>query len=257
MLTESAEVETDRRKLQRKRETRFYLITERGERYLAAVDGFATALARYQQVKLWSPEQIERRVREWTHTRLGNILLVKLASAARARGWELEWISESESRLYFSLNGKRYAHLPDERGILHIGDTRIHFVVEIDTTRSNADKLRKKIARCFASIVARLVPENPDERTTILFIMHSTERLKHVVEIAREIESDMDLTGLNLRRVAPILFGHQQMMFNPLETIDRANWVDMDGERVYCFPQFEAEKEFPTFRQTGRIIYST
>lgn len=256
-LTESAEVETDKRKLQRKRETRFYIITECGERYLAAVDGFATALARYRQVKLWSAEQTLRRAREWTHTRLGNRFFVKLACAARARGWELEWISESESRLYFSLNGKRRAHLPDGRGILHIGDMHIHFVVEIDTTRSNAEKLRNKIARCYASIAARIVPENPDERTTILFVTHSTERLQHVLQIARELESEMDSTGFNLRNVAPILFGQVQMLLNPNETIDRAKWVDMDGEPVYCFPQFELAPQVNDARRTGKVTYKS
>lgn len=256
-LTESAEVETDKRKLQRKRETKFRIVTEYGERYLAAVDGFATALAGYCQVKNWSREQTERRVREWTHTRLGNMLFVRMALAAHARGWELEWLSESASRLYFSVNGKRYAHLPDGRGILHIGETRNHFVVEIDTARSNADKLRTKIARCYASVVARLVPENPEEKTTILFITHSAERMSHLLQIAREIETEMDSTNSSLRRVAPILFGQAQMLVNPHETIDRANWVDLDGGRVCCFPQFESPIHSPEIVQTDRTVYKS
>lgn len=238
-LIESAEVETDTRKLQRKRETGFYFVTERGERYLAAVDGFATALAQYRQVKMWSPEQTQRRVREWTHTRLANLLFVKLTRAAHARGFELDWVPENESRLYFSINGERRAFLPDGRGVLHAGDKQIHFVVEIDTARSNADKLRRKIARCYASVVARLVPDNVQEQTTILFITHSTERMNHLLQIAREVEMEMDPAQTSLRRVAPILFGHQQMIVNPNETVDRATWVDLDGERRCIVFQFQ------------------
>ncbi len=254
-LMECAEVETDNRTRKRKRETGFYIVTERGERYLAALDGFATALAQYRQVKMWSPEQTQRRVREWTHTRLTNLLFVKLTRAAHVRGFELEWVSESESRLYFSLNGERRAFLPDGRGVLHAGDKHIHFVVEIDTARSNADKLRRKIARCYASVVARLVPDNVDERTTILFITHSTERMNHLVQIAREIELEMDPTQTSLRRVAPILFGQQQMMVNPHETVDRANWIDLDGERVVCFSEFESVTESQNRIQAGMVIY--
>lgn len=255
-LTESAEVETDKRKLQRKRETGFYIVTERGERYLAAVDGFATALAQYRQVKMWSPEQILRRVREWTHTRLANLLFVKLTHASHTRGFELEWVSENESRLYFSLNGERRAFLPDGRGVLHAGDKQIHFVVEIDTTRSNADKLRRKIARCYASVVARLVPDNVQEKTTILFITHSTERMNHLLQIAREIEMEMDPTQTSLRLVAPILFGQQQMIINPHETVDRANWMDLDGRRMYCFAEFEPPPLSAAMAQTGQVTYT-
>lgn len=257
VLTDAAEIETDKRKLQRKREIKYYIIVERGERYLTASDGFGTALARYRQVKLWSPEQTQRRVREWTHTRLGNMLFVKLTRAAHVRGWELEWLSESESRLYFSVNGKRQAFLPDGRGVLHAGDKHIHFVVEIDTTRSNADKLRKKIARCYASVVARMVPENPEEKTTILFITHSTERMKHLMQLAREIEIEMDPTQTSLRRVAPILFGQQQMIVNPRETIDRANWVNMDGEKEYCFAEFEVEEQVSIKGKVEIVLYKS
>ncbi|MDL1894756.1 hypothetical protein FBQ82_00645 [Anaerolineae bacterium CFX7] len=256
-LLESAQVETDNRKSKRKRETGFYVVTERGERYLAAVDGFATALAQYRQVNMWSPEQTQRRVREWTHTRLGNLLFVKLTRAAHARGFELDWVSESESRLYFSLNGERRAFLPDGRGVLHAGAKHIHFVVEIDTTRSNADKLRRKIARCYASVVARLVPDNVQEKTTILFITHSTERMNHLLHIAREIEAEMDPTRSSLRRVAPILLGQQQMIVNPRETIDRANWVDLDGKRVYCFSQFDSMTEPKTKSEIPKVIYKS
>lgn len=256
-LMESAEVETDKRKLQRKRETHFYLVTECGERYLTAVDGFATALAQYRRVKMWSPEQIQRRVREWTHTRLANLLFVKLTRAAHARGFELEWVPENESRLYFSLNGERRAFLPDGRGVLDAGDKHIHFVVEIDTTRSNADKLRRKIARCYASVVARLVPDNVEEKTTILFITHSTERMNHLLQIAREIEMEMDPSQTSLRRVAPILFGQQQMIVNPNETVDRANWVDLDGRRVFCFPEFEPVGMRSNVVHLGKVIYSS
>ncbi len=255
-LMESAEVETDKRRHKRKRETGFYIVTERGERYLAAVDGFATALAQYRQVKMWSPEQTQRRVREWTHTRLANLLFVKLTRAAHARGFELEWVPENESRLYFSLNGERRAFLPDGRGVLHAGDKQIHFVVEIDTARSNADKLHGKIARCYASVVARLVPDNVEEKTTILFVTHSTERRNHLLQIAREVEMEMDPTQTSLRRVAPILFGQLQMIVNPRETVDRANWVDLDGERVYCFSEFEALPETEGWIRTGRLLYN-
>ncbi len=254
-LMESAAVETDNRKHKRKRETGFYIATERGERYLAAVDGFATALAQYRKVKMWSPEQTQRRVREWTHTHLANLLFIKLTRAAHVRGFKLEWVPENESRLYFSLNRERRAFLPDGRGVLHADDKQIHFVVEIDTTRSNADKLRRKIARCYASVVARLVPDNVEEKTTILFITHSTERMNHLLQIAREIEMEMDPTRTNLRRVAPILFGQQQMIVNPNETVDRANWVDLDGERVYCFGEFEPTPLEPGITRTGQVTY--
>lgn len=256
-LTEAAEIETDKRKLQRKRETKYYITTERGERYLAAVDGFGTALARYRRIKLWSPEQTKRLVRQWSHTRLGNMLFVKLASAMRTRGWELEWLSETESRLYFSLNGKRHAFLPDGRGVLRIQDTRIHFVVEIDAARSNAEKMRRKIARYYAGVVARIVPENPGETLRILIVTHSTERMNHLLEIAREIEKEMDPTRSSLRRVAPILLGQQQMIVNPRDTIDRAIWIDLDGQRTFCFPQFESVLEPPARISTGRVIYKS
>ncbi len=256
-LMESAEVEADNRKRKRKRETGFYIVVERGERYLAAVDGFATALALYRQVKMWSPEQTQRRVREWTHTRLANLLFVKLTRAAHARGFELEWVPENESRLYFSLNGERRAFLPDGRGVLHAGDKHIHFVVEIDTTRSNADKLRRKIARCYASVVARLVPDNVQEKTTILFVTHSTERMNHLLQIARDVEMEMDPTLTSLRRVAPILFGQQQMIVNPHETVDRANWMDLDGRRVYSFSQFEPVVELEMKKENSRVIYES
>lgn len=257
VLTESAEIESDKRKLQRKREIKYYVTTELGERYLAAVDGFGTALARYRQVKLWSPEQTKRLVRQWSHTRLGNMLFVKLTCAVRTRGWELEWLSETESRLYFSLNGKRHVFMPDGRGVLRIEEARIHFVVEIDAARSNADKMRRKIARYYAGVVARILPENPNETLRILIVTHSAERMKHLLGIAREIETQMDPTRSSLRRVAPILLGQRQMIVNPRETIDRPNWIDLDGQRTFWFPQFESVAEPSDGIGTGRVIYKS
>lgn len=257
VMPESAEIETDKRKLQRRRGTRFFIVTEPGERYLAGVDGFGAALARYRKVKSWSPQQARRIVREWSHSRLANMVFLKLACAVRVRGWELEWLSEAESRLYFSLNGKRHAFLPDGRGVMHIENTQIHFVVEIDTARSNADKIRRKLARYYAGVVARILPENANETLRILIVTHSTERVRHLVGIAREVETEMDPSHSSLRRVAPILFGQQQMIVNPHETIDRPTWIDLEEQRMYCFPQFEPGTPLAHMPQTGRVIYKS
>ena len=132
-LMEAAEIAIDARKFKRKMETRYYVTTERGERYLAAIDGFGEALERYRKAKLWSPDQTNRLVRQWSHTRLGNILFAKLAQAIQSRNLQLEWLSETESRLYFSISGKQYVF--DKR-------KQHHAITENSTTCSLTSRSR-------------------------------------------------------------------------------------------------------------------
>lgn len=256
-MTVSASIEINARKLLRKRETKFYLVTERGERYLAAVDGFRTALVQYRKAKFWLPELTRRLTNQWSHTRLGNMLFLQLVRAARARSMEIEWLAESESRLYFSVNDKRYGALPDGRGVLRNGEMQLHFVVEIDTTRSSTEKLERKFSTYYASAVARIVSENPSETLRVLVITHSPERIVRLQQMARELEQAMDDTELPLRRVAPVLFTTFQMLVNTRDMLDRPIWTDMDGRRVYCFPQFEPMPLPPDTTRTGQVTYKS
>lgn len=257
MMREPAEVEIDKRKMQRKRETKYHLATELGERYLAAVDGFGTALERYRLVKLWSPDQTKRLVREWSHTRAANMLFIKLITTARAHGFGLEWLAETESRLYFTVNGKRHSFVPDGHGMFRIRDNIFHFVVEIDTARSNAEKMRGKIARYYMSAVDRILKENPNESISILIITHSSERMSHLSDIAREVAERMDPMHLSLLRSAPVFFGQIQVVVNPRANVDRPIWTDLEGQRVYCFEEFRPLPPKPNTMRTGEVTYKS
>lgn len=257
VMMEAAGIEMDARKFKRKMEIRYYVTTERGERYMAAIDGFGAALARYRQVKLWSPDQTKRLIRHWSHTRLGNILFVKLAQAIQERDLELEWFSEAESRLYFTVNGKRHAFLPDGRGMLKGKGRVVNFVVEIDTTRSNADKLRLKLARYYAGVMERILPENPNETLCILIITHSPNRMRHLIKIANEVTEQMDSGNNSLRRIAPVLFGQQQTIVLPKVVLDQPVWTDLNGQRTYCFEEFRPAPQKPNMMRTGRVTYKS
>lgn len=256
-LLEVAEIAMDARKFKRKMETRYYVTTERGEGYLAATDGFGEALERYRKAKLWSPEQTQRLVRQWSHTRLGNILFAKLALAMQARNLELEWFSETESRLYFSINGKQYAFLPDGRGLLKGSGRVVPFVVEIDTTRSNEDKMRRKLARYYAGVIERLLPENPNETLRILIITHSPERMRHLLKIANEVTVEMDSGNPPLRQIAPVLFAQQQTILLAKDVVEQPVWVNLNGQRTYCFEEFHSTPPKPDTMRTGRVTYKS
>lgn len=256
-LLEIAAIAIDARKFKRKMETRYYLTTERGERYLAAIDGFGAALARYRQAKLWSPDQTQRLVRQWSHTRLGNILFVKLALAIHARNLELEWFSETESRLYFTVNGKQYAFLPDGRGMLKGKGRIVPFVVEIDTTRSNETKMRRKLARYYAGVIERLLPENPNETLRILLITHSPDRMRHLMKIANTVMAEMDSGNPPLRQIAPVLFTQQQTILLAKPVVDQPVWVNLNGQRTYCFDEFHPAPSKADTMRTGRVTYKS
>ncbi|HZQ05968.1 MAG TPA: MarR family winged helix-turn-helix transcriptional regulator [Anaerolineae bacterium] len=256
-IMQVAEIAMDARKFKRKMETRYYATTERGERYLAAIDGFGEALERYRQAKLWSPEQTQRLVRQWSHTRLGNILFAKLAQAMNARDLELEWFSETESRLYFSISGKQYAFLPDGRGMLKGKGRVVPFVVEIDTTRSNEDKIRVKIARYYAGVIEHILPENPNETLRILMVTHSPDRMRHLIKIANEVTTEMDSGNPPLRQIAPVLFAQQQTILLAKLVVDQPVWIDLNGQRTYCFEEFRPLPPKPDEMRTGRVIYKS
>lgn len=256
-LREIAATVVDARKFKRKMETQFYVMTERGERYLAATDGFGEALVRYRQAKLWSPDQIERLVRQWSHTRLSNLLFVKLAQAIQARGLELEWFSETESRIYFSVNGKRKSFLPDGRGVLKGNGRVVPFVAEIDTTRSNTDKIRHKLELYYAGVGERLLPENPNETLRILIITHSPDRMRHLIKIANEVARQMDL-GINpLLHITPVLFAQQQTIVLPNVVIDQLVWTDLNRQRAFCFEEFRPLPQKADTTRTGRVTYKS
>jgi len=256
-LLEVAEIAMDARKFKRKLETRYYVTTEIGERYLAAIDGFGAALARYRQAKLWSPEQTQRLIRQWSHTRLGNILFIKLAQAIHARNLEMEWLSETESRLYFTLNGKQYAFLPDGRGILKGKGRVVPFVVEIDTTRSNETKMRRKLARYYAGVIERILPENPNETLRILIITHSPDRMRHLMKIANVVTAEMDSGNPPLRQIAPVFFAQQQTILLSKHVVDQPVWVNLNGQRTYCFEEFHPAPPKADTMRTGRVTYKT
>lgn len=256
-LREIAATIMDARKLKRKMETQFHITTERGERYLAAIDGFGEALVRYRQAKLWSPDQIERLVRQWSHTRLSNLLFVKLAQVIQSRGLELEWFSETESRIYFSVNGKRKSFLPDGRGVLKGNGRVVPFVAEIDTTRSNTDKIRHKLELYYAGVGERLLPENPNETLRILIITHSPDRMQHLIKIANEVARQMDL-GINpLLHIAPVLFVQQQTIVLANVVIDQQVWTDLNGQRAFCFEEFRPTPPKLDSTRTGRVTYKS
>lgn len=256
-LMQVAEIAMDARKVKRKMETRYYVTTERGERYLAAIDGFGAALARYRKAKLWSPEQTVRLIRQWSHTRLGNILFVKLARAIHARNLELEWFSETESRLYFSIGGKRYAFLPDGRGMLKGRGRVVQFVVEIDATRSNEDKMRRKLARYYAGVIEHILPENPNETLCILIITHSPDRMRHLIKIANEVTAELDSGNPPLRQIAPVLFAQQQTILLSKPVVDQPAWTDLNGQRTYCFEEFRPEPPKADTMRTGSVTYKS
>lgn len=256
-LREIAETMMDTRTLKHKMKTRYWVTTERGERYLAAIDGFGAALVQYRRAKLWSPEQTERLVRQWSHTRLSNLLFVKLAQASQSRGLELEWFSEAESRFYFSVNGERQAFLPDGRGTLNGNGRVVPFVLEMDTTRSNAGKIRRKLELYFAAVSERVLPENPNETPRILIITHSPDRMRHLIKTANEVAAQMDSENGSLRRIAPVLFAQQQTIVLPNVVIDRPVWTDLNGQRTYCFEEFSPVPSKPDTTRTGRVTYKS
>ncbi|MCL4529052.1 MAG: replication-relaxation family protein [Chloroflexi bacterium] len=121
-----------------------YLPAKDGLAYLAMIAGFGTKVKRYAYARGWA-NGFEGLVRHWEHTRAENEFFLKLARIARERKHWLDWLSELESRMYYSAGKRWHSFLPDGRGTYKAKSVRYEFALEIDRSRSSQSKFRRKL----------------------------------------------------------------------------------------------------------------
>ncbi len=156
-----------------------YLIGTAGVCYLAAVAGFDRRVSRYARARGWG-KGLDALVKYYEHTRQENAVFLQLALAAQKRKHLLTWLSETESRLYYSINDRRHSFMPDGRGTYWDGERRFEFTVEIDRSRASRKKLRRKLNEYIACLMANVLRGEQVERLSILFVTQSWERAETV-----------------------------------------------------------------------------
>lgn len=152
-----------------------YLITPKGQHYLALVAGFGNAVMRYARARGWG-KGFNVLLRRWEHTQQENKFFLHLAKLARAHGHGLTWFSELESRLYYEAGQRHHSFLPDGRGTYLVGEERYEFALEIDRTNSAQERLRGKLAEFEACVSSNVLRREGIEFLRVLVVTKSWER---------------------------------------------------------------------------------
>ena len=215
-----------------------YLLTFKGQHYLALTAGFGNAVRRYARARGWG-NGLEVLVRHWEHTKQENAFFLHLAEIARGAGHTLTWFSELESRLYYEAGQRRHSFLPDGRGTFIAGDERYEFALEVDRSRMPEERIRGKLSEYEACVASNVLRSEGIELLRVLVLTNSWERAE------------------TWRRAAQAVHAHLPIL---ITTFDRlyasgANtplWLRADGSRaeepaaatpkVHCFECFARAK---------------
>jgi hypothetical protein len=152
-----------------------YLITPKGQHYLALAAGFGNAVVRYARARGWG-KGFDVLLRRWEHTQQENKFFLHLAKIARTHGHSLTWFSELESRLYYEAGQRKHSFLPDGRGTYLVGDERYEFALEIDRSKSSQERLRGKLAEFEACVSSNVLRREGIEFLRLFVVTKSWER---------------------------------------------------------------------------------
>ncbi len=206
-------------------ETR-YVLSHVGIHYLAATNGFGRAVNAYAQARGWK-RSLSQLVRHWQHTQIENRLFLEFARVARERRAHFEWRSETESRLHYAAQGRRWSFQPDGMCVYSNEQKRIRFAVEIERHRNSKKRLHDKF-RWYAMYVDSLLYRTTrEEEFRLLVVTTSWERAKTIRRIVHELA----------RQRAARLLPMWLTTFDLLDTqgVARAIWRKVDTwERALC-----------------------
>lgn len=215
-----------------------YLITPRGQQYLAQVAGFGNAVGRYARARGWG-NGFDSLLRHWEHTQAENDFFLRLARIARARGHRLTWLSELEARLYYEAGQDWHSFLPDGRGTYIAGRRRYEFALEMDRSRSSLERFRGKFAEYDACVSSNVLRSEGVESLRLLVVTASWERAEAWRRTALEVKVRLPVFITTADRLAA-------------SGVDAPIWLRGDvahsesaasSPKEYCFECFSEEDD--------------
>lgn len=218
-----------------------YLISPRGQKYLALTAGFGHAVRRYGQARGWG-KGFDVLIRHMKHTEQENKFFLHLAYVAVLRGNTFTWLSELESRLYYEAGQRRHSFLPDGRGAYIAGHTRYEFAVEIDRSRSAQERFQRKLAEYEACISSNVLRSEGIEVLRLLVLTNSWERADTWCRAARTVQARFPIFITTFDRVyasgadAPIWLRGDELAVNESAAA---------SPKLLCFECFTKPKPKP------------
>jgi hypothetical protein len=224
-----------------------YLPAQDGLAYLAMIAGFGTNVKRYAYARGWA-NGFEGLVRHWEHTRAENGFFLRLARIARERKHWLDWLSELESRMYYSAGKRWHSFLPDGRGTYKAKSVRYEFALEIDRSRSSQSKFRRKLNEYLTCVTSNVLRGEGIELLRLLVVTTSWERAETLRQVALPL-----IAELRAERDVQIFI----TTFDRLGAsgIDAAIWLHVESgqpndsaltmTKTYCFDCFVPKPKEP------------
>ncbi len=166
-------------------ETR-YVLSHVGIHYFAATNGFGRAVNAYAQARGWK-RSLSQLVRHWQHTQIENKFFLELARVARERRARIEWRSETESRLYYTAQGRRWSFQPDGMCVYSNEQKRIRFAVEIERHRNSKKRLHDKFKWYAMYVDSLLYRTAREEEFRLLVVTTSWERAQVIRRVVHEL----------------------------------------------------------------------
>lgn len=246
-----------------------FLLAPKGMEYLTMVAGFGNGVRRYAKARGWA-EGFEKLLRCWEHTQEENAFSIGLARIAEKRGHELAWLSELESRMYYSdgsvysartprrrTNGMwRHSFLPDGRGTYTAEEKHYDFALEIERSRVARTKLRRKLTEYYACLTGNILRGRGIEFLRLLVVTSSWERAETLRKVALQL--DVQFQGEGILSVFITTFDRLRA-----SAADAPIWLRIDpGQpddtaltlpKTYCFDCFVPQPKMP--REPGRVTY--
>ncbi len=264
-----------------------FALTHKGMRYLAVTAGFGNNLKRYAKARGWLAG-LSVLIRHWEHTHEENAVFLALAQIAQRLRHELIWLSELESRLYYSDSDdsrfrprhrssrkanrlvqastdqkkerrkRHHSFLPDGRGTYIADGQRYEFALEIDRGRSSRAKFRRKLIEYYACITSNILRGRGIELLRLLIVTHSWERAETLRELAVTVERELQTEGIlpifitTFSRLRATGAGAPiWLKVGSLEPGESA----LTAPKTYCFDCFSPKPAVP--RKPGLTIYSS
>lgn len=166
-------------------ETR-YVVSHVGIHYLAAVNGFGRAANQYSKARGWK-KSLSQLVRHWEHTQIENKFFLEFARVAREHNARFEWRSETESRLYYTAQGRRWSFQPDGMCVYSDEKRRVQIAVEIERHRNSKKRLRDKFTWYAMYVDSLLYRTTREEEFRLLVVTPSWERARIIRRIVHEL----------------------------------------------------------------------
>jgi len=165
-----------------------YLLSPKGQKYLALTAGFGNAVQRYAHARGWG-KGFDSLIRHWEHTKEENKFFLHLAALAQDWGHTLTWLSELESRLYYEAGQRWHSFLPDGRGTYIARKERYEFALEIDRSGSPQERFRGKFAEYEACISSNILRSEGIELLRVLVVTKSWERAETWRRAAQTVQA--------------------------------------------------------------------